>query len=101
MLSLILPILGTVPLFPMVRLNNLRFAYRHSGSGIGQVRIMDSQSLWYYRDQLQRIVEESLEVSLVICKADLVDFSIGKASFKYVNYFRRLESCVMQNRYKN
>ncbi|XP_050300957.1 uncharacterized protein LOC126739352 [Anthonomus grandis grandis] len=38
---------------------------------------MASNSLWY-RDQLYRIVEESLEVTLVICNEELNQFTVAK-----------------------
>ncbi|KAL1516733.1 hypothetical protein ABEB36_000601 [Hypothenemus hampei] len=39
---------------------------------------MSDQNLWQYHSIIFRIIEESLEVSLVICKSDLQEFTIAK-----------------------
>lgn len=41
---------------------------------------MSSQNLWYYHEQLYRIVLESLEVSFMVCKAELGEYTIAKVS---------------------
>lgn len=41
---------------------------------------MSTQNLWYYCEQLHRIVLESLEVSFMVCKAELEEYTIAKVS---------------------
>ncbi|XP_066141586.1 uncharacterized protein [Euwallacea fornicatus] len=39
---------------------------------------MNTQNLWFYRDQLYRIIQEALEASLIICKWELSEFTLAK-----------------------